>query len=313
VACYHPLQAFRSKDKNANGKSTVKFNMQWGSSSVKFEPIKVSCGRCIGCRLERSRQWAIRCMHESTLYPRNCFITLTYNPKSLPKDGSLQLRHFQLFLKRLRKKFGEGIRFFHCGEYGENNFRPHYHACLFNHDFTDKVLWKDNNGIKLYVSQSLNDLWSDPDTGESYGFTTLGDVTFESAAYVARYITKKINGEKAEAHYQGKKPEYITMSRGSSKLKTGGIGKGWYDKFKSDCYPSDFLVHRDRKMLPPKYYDKLFEVDSPEEFAKVKLLREEKAKMTPLEERSPERLKIKEIVKKSHNKQLKRRYETNDT
>lgn len=301
MACYHPLQAFRSVAKNANGKSTIKFNMQWGSSSVKFEPIKVSCGRCIGCRLERSRQWALRCMHESTLYSRNCFVTLTYNPKSLPKDGSLQLRHFQLFLKRLRKKYGSGIRFFHCGEYGEQNFRPHYHACIFNFDFPDKVLWKTNNGINLYISQSLDNLWSDPDTGESYGFCTVGDVTFESAAYVARYITKKITGEKAPEHYQGKKPEYVTMSR------RPGIGKGWYEKYKSDCYPSDFLIHRDRKMKPPKYYDRLFEVDSPDEFAIVLKKREESAKAN--RDNSPDRLKVKKIVKLSQIQQLKRRYE----
>lgn len=242
-------------------------------------------------------------MHESSLYTYNCFITLTYNPESLPKDGSLQLRHFQLFLKRLRKRFGKGIRFFHCGEYGENNFRPHYHACLFNFDFPDKVLWKDNDGIKLYVSQILNDLWSDPDTGRSYGFTTVGDVTFESAAYVARYITKKITGEKSESHYQGKKPEYVTMSR------RPGIGKGWFEKFKTDCYPSDFLVHRDMKMKPPKYYDKLFEVDSPEEYAKIKELREEKIKLVPFTEGSPQRRKARRAVKMSQFQQLNRRYE----
>lgn len=305
MPCYNPLQAFRSLNKNANGKSTVKFNMQLGLSSVKFEPIKVSCGRCIGCRLERSRQWAIRCMHESSLYSRNCFLTLTYNPKSLPKDGSLQLRHFQLFLKRLRKKYGSGIRFFHCGEYGENNFRPHYHAIIFNFDFNDKVLFQDREGLKLFTSESLNNLWSDPDTGESYGFCTIGSVTFESAAYVARYITKKITGDKAHEHYQGKKPEYITMSR------RPGIGKGWFDKYKTDCYPSDFLVHRDMKMLPPKFYDKLFERESPEEYANVKLQRELKAKMASVDN-TPQRLRAKKAVKNSHFKQLVRRYEKNE-
>lgn len=245
-------------------------------------------------------------MHESSLYSRNCFITLTYNPESLPKDGSLNLRHFQLFLKRLRKKFGNGIRFFHCGEYGEKNFRPHYHACIFNFDFDDKVLWKSNNGVKLYTSQNLDDLWSDPDTGRSLGFTTVGDVTFESAAYVARYITKKINGDKAPEHYQGKKPEYITMSR------RPGIGRGWYEKFKSDCYPSDFLVHDGKKMKPPKFYDRCFEIDSPEEFALIKLNRELKTKVAAADN-TPDRLKVKEIVKKSHFKQLKRTYESGET
>lgn len=305
MACFFPLQAFRSQAKKANGKSVIKFNIQLGLSSVKYEPIKVPCGRCTGCRLERSRQWALRCMHESTLYSRNSFITLTYNPKSLPSNGSLQLRHFQLFFKRLRKKYGKGIRFFHCGEYGEKNFRPHYHACIFNFDFDDKILWKTNNGISLYTSQNLNNLWSDPDTNEPLGFCTVGNVTFESAAYVARYIMKKITGEKSAAHYNGKKPEYVTMSR------RPGLGKGWYDKYKSDCYPSDFLIHRDKRIKPPKYYDRQYELDSPEEYAIIKSIREENAKLNT--DNSPARLKVKCLVKKSQLRELKRTYESSET
>lgn len=302
MPCYHPLQAFATKAKKPNGKATIVFNKKIGSSSNAMEPIKVPCGRCIGCRLERSRQWALRCMHESSLYPRNCFITLTYNPENLPKEGGLQLRHWQLFIKRLRKKFGEGIRFFHCGEYGEKNFRPHYHACLFNFDFTDRKLYKNSNGIPLYTSEILNSLWTNPDTGTSMGFATIGDVTFESAAYVARYITKKINGEKANKHYQGKKPEYITMSR------RPGIGKGWYEKYKTDCYPSDFLVHREKKIKPPKFYDKLLDKEDPQQLEKLKESRKLLTRNDPLEE-SPQRRKVKETLKRLQLKQLKRKYE----
>ena len=118
------------------------------------------------------------------MYDDNCFITLTYSNQHIPADGSLDVRVFQKFMKRLRKRFGDGIRFYHCGEYGSLLGRPHYHACLFNFDFPDKYLWKENNGQKLYRSPSLEELWP-------YGYSSIGTVTFESAAYVARYILKR--------------------------------------------------------------------------------------------------------------------------
>ena len=163
------------------------------------QPEKLPCGQCVGCRLERSRQWAIRCMHEAQMHEDNCFITLTFNPESLDDRSnpwSLDVRDFQLFMKRLRKKYGAGIRFYHCGEYGELNKRPHYHACIFGFDFPDKRLWKvTNSGHRLYISESLDELWP-------FGFCTIGNVTFESAAYVARYIMKKVNGDAAADHYE---------------------------------------------------------------------------------------------------------------
>ena len=113
-------------------------------------------------------------------------------------------------IKNYGRVFGyvptQGVRFFHCGEYGELLYRPHYHACLFGFDFSDKVLWSTRGGVRLYRSKILEKLWT-------FGFSTIGDVTFESAAYVARYCTKKITGDKADEHYNGRSPEYVTMSR----------------------------------------------------------------------------------------------------
>jgi hypothetical protein len=134
-------------------------------------------------------------MHEAKMHPKNCFITLTYNNEHLPSDGSLNYEVFQLFMKRLRKKYGKGIRFYMCGEYGDKLGRPHFHACLFGHDFADKKLWKTTDSkSKLYRSAELEKLWP-------YGFSSVGDVTFESAAYVARYIMKKVSGDASESHY----------------------------------------------------------------------------------------------------------------
>ena len=131
MPCYTPLKGWRSQERTESGKRAITFRLREGYADM---PVDVPCGQCIGCRLERSRQWAVRCMHEASLYENNCFITLTYNEDHIPSDGSLKKDHFQKFMKRLRKKFGAGIRFFHCGEYGAELSRPHYHAILFNFD-----------------------------------------------------------------------------------------------------------------------------------------------------------------------------------
>lgn len=277
--------------------------MKYGFADL---PVTLPCGRCVGCRLERSRQWAIRCVHEASLYENNCFITLTYNDANLPKGKTLVLRHFQLFMKRLRKKFGEDIRFYHCGEYGEQFGRPHYHACIFNHDFDDKKLWKENNGVPLYRSADLEKLWSV--RGKSLGYSSVGGVTFQSAAYVARYIMKKITGDQADAHYEyideegeifQKKPEYTTMSR------RPGIAAGWFKKFNSEVYPSDQIVLNNVKMKPPKFYDRQFEILNQSEYDQIKRKRILNARKKQADN-SPKRLKVREAVTLARVAQLPR-------
>ena len=209
-------------------------------------------------------------------------------------------------MKRLRKKYGKGIRFFHCGEYGEQNYRPHYHALIFGLDFDDKELYKISpTGERYYTSKSLSELWP-------YGFAVIGNVTFESAAYVARYVMKKITGENAEEHYKrideetGEvytvNPEYITMSR------RPGIGRGWYDKYWTDVYPGDFVVVRGQKMRPPKFYDRILESHQPFEFDYIKHLRKCDAAHRQ-EDNTRDRLDIREKVKRSQIQQLKRTLE----
>lgn len=304
MACYHPLKGYRSKDRNPSGKRSLVFDSKQGYGDL---PIEVPCGQCIGCRLERSRQWALRCVHEASLYEDNCFLTLTYRPDAIPSDGSLHVEDHQLFMKRLRKEFSpRRIRFFHCGEYGEKGDRPHYHTCLFNFDFKDKEPWKRAGGNDYYTSKTLERLWP-------HGFSTVGSLTFESAAYVARYITKKHLGKGAEQHYESvdlytgeiiqRKPEYITMSR------RPGIGKGWYEKFKGDAYPSDFLIVRGKKMRPPKFYDYQLEAEDPEEFARVRAKRQ-LGKEAQADENIPERLRVKEWIKYDAMAKISRTYES---
>jgi hypothetical protein len=298
VTCYKPLQGYRSRFVNESGKRSIVFNAEDGYIDL---PVTVPCGRCIGCRLEKSRQWAIRCIHEATLHDDNCFLTLTYDNEHLPEDWSLHKDHFQKFIKRLRHH-AKKLRYFHCGEYGDENRRPHYHAIIFGYDFPDKIPFKQDATGRLFLSETLQKLWP-------YGFSTIGDVTFESAAYVARYVLKKVTGDNAEKHYQvidaetgeihKTEPEYVTMSR------RPGIAKEWYEKFKGDCYPSDFITHRGMKMRPPAFYDKQLEKEEPDQHRKTKAQRM-KAMVEQAHEQGYDRLRIKEKVKEATIKQLTR-------
>ena len=293
MPCFKPLEGYRSKFVNKTGKRSIVFNLREAEDD---RVVTLPCGQCIGCRLNRSRQWAIRCMHEASLYKRNCFITLTFSPENLPKDGSLNKRDFVLFMKRLRKKFGEGIRFFHCGEYGEMLSRPHHHACLFNFDFDDKYLFSCKRGVLLYRSPILETLWP-------YGFSTVGSVTFESAAYVARYVTKKFTGKSSDEFYQGKVPEYVTMSR------RPGIARDWFEQFKDDIYPSDYVVIRNGiKCRPPRYYDSIYDLQNPEDFDMVKERRKSQLDQR-LVDLTPERLAVREKVQLARFSKLQRSYE----
>lgn len=260
MPCYTPLTAYHSKEVNPSGKRSVVFNPRQAQSGLSFQ---LPCGRCIGCRLERSRQWAVRLVHEGALHDEKCFLTLTYDPAHLPVDGSLDVAEFQRFLKRLRKRISPTrVRFFHCGEYGEQLGRPHYHCILFGFSFPDRILFKRGSepSLNLYTSKLLSELWP-------LGFSTIGQVTFESAAYVARYVVKKWFGDGADEHYKGRKPEYVTMSR------RPGIGSGWIEKFESDVFPADQVVLRGKKMAPPRFYRDRYELREPELSAELKARR----------------------------------------
>nr|UXQ87984.1 MAG: replication initiation protein [Microvirus sp.] len=309
MPCYKPLSAYRST-------TGTKLVFDKSKSKTGIE-LKLACGQCIGCRLERSRHWAIRCIHEASLYDDNCFITLTYNDDHLPHGHTLIKSHFQKFMKRLRKKYQpKTIRYYQCGEYGEatpeNGYiaRPHYHACLFNFTFEDLKPWKQINENLLFTSQILTELWP-------YGYSSVGSVTFESAAYVARYIMKKINGDLATkqndmgiSHYDklfpetgevvAREPEYTNMSR------RPGIGKPWYDKFKTDVYPSDFITHRGNSFSPPQYYDYLLDLEDPSSLEDIKHKRQRNI-IKHAKDLTPERLITREKVKNAQLAQLKRK------
>ena len=306
MACYHPLTAYQTSDRS------IVWREQKGIDVVR--QLSLPCGQCVGCRLERSRQWAIRCMHEASLHDQNCFITLTYSDEHVPKDMSLHYEHFQLFMKRLRKKYPDKrIRFYMAGEYGEKFDRPHFHACIFGFDFPDKKYFRRlSSGSHIYRSQDLEGLWP-------YGYSSIGDVNFQSAAYVARYIMKKINGKPRldkdgnwidpEDHYRycdletgelmQRTPEFNKMS-----LKPG-IGFNWYKKYMTDVYPHDYVIVNGKKCKPPRYYDKNFEKDLPDEFEMLQFARELEAR-SRYEDNTPDRLAVKEQVTLAKLSKLKR-------
>lgn len=247
MSCYRPLKGFRTPD-------GVVFS-ELGRYDI-LGSIELPCGQCIGCRMRRASDWSLRVMHEASLWPVNCFVTLTYGRDKLPQFGSLYHRDFQLFLKRCRKYYNnKTVRFYMCGEYGPLNDRPHYHACMFNVDFREDRVpsGRSASGQLFYTSPLLARLWS-------HGIVSVQDLTPETASYCARYIMKKALGRSSKDAYTDvdddgviteRKPEYAAMS-----LKPG-IGAKWFEKYSRDVFPHDFVVQNGVERQVPKYYDKL--------------------------------------------------------
>lgn len=237
--------------------------------------ITVACGRCIGCRLDRQRDTATRCVHEAKLHEHSSFVTLTYDREHLPPGGSLRPRDFTLFMKRLRRaRPGQTIRFLQCGEYGSNLERPHHHALLFGAHFSDRKLIPGTleKGKPRWTSRELVELWGQ---GE---MCDIGVVNSRTAAYTAGYILKKITGDMAEEHYKvidpstgevfHRHPEYCTRSN------RPGLGAGFVERFFSDIFPGDFCATIEGKQVPvPPYYDKLLKREDPELFERIKAQR----------------------------------------
>jgi len=317
MACTQPLEAWRSHVlKTVNGKDLIAFNREL-VNFAPYESIQLPCGQCLSCRFDHAKQWAVRCVHEASLYPQGqtSFITLTFADEHLytrrhnctkcekylrkvkAKEAKIALnpehveppitfcsipsvchRDFTLFMKRLRKKVAKTghsesgalrkLRYFHVGEYGSKLGRPHHHALLFGYQFPDLKYWKTTkSGNIIYRSAILESLWP-------YGFSSVGELTWQTAAYCARYSIKKVGKKHAEEHYKKYchttkqvvkvEPEYITMSR------RPGIARDWIERYTSDVYPKDAVHICGRVFKSPRYYDRMYDLESPEEFRKIK-------------------------------------------
>lgn len=266
--CTNLIRGWRSRERHPEtGKRGIVYAFRNGLSDRREV---VPCGQCMECRLKRSRETAMRCVHEASLHGKlNSVVTLTYAPESLPKGGSIQPEHASTFVKDLRAREdyaaeiqGRPVRRFKtygCAEYGEKGGRPHYHICLFGYDFDDKKPYAP--GVEgYYDSELLTEVWG-------RGQTQVMDLTFESAAYVARYITKKLTGPSAQ-EYGDRLPERTVC------VTRKGLGKEWYREWREEIYTGD-QVFRNTKdgrripMSPPKYYDKQYEIDNPQKYLQI--------------------------------------------
>lgn len=152
--------------------------------------VGFGCGQCLPCRIHRRRMWSTRIYLESLCHERSAFVTLTYAPEKIPQGGSLEPRALQLFLKRLRFNSDAPLRFFGVGEYGDQTERPHYHLALY--------------GLSALDARVVERSWRD-------GFAMVGDLTEQSAAYIAGYVTKKMT-HASDPRLGGRHPEFARMS-----------------------------------------------------------------------------------------------------
>lgn len=221
-------------------------------------PMK--CGQCVECRLAYSREWAIRITHEQQMHKVSCMLNLTYDDEHLPKHGQLLKTDLQKFFKRMRKS-GLKFRYVASGEYGDVSRRPHFHIALFGVDFhSDRLQFGFSGGDRTYTSARVSKLWP-------FGHHLIGALNFESAAYIARYILKKIKGPNASPMplYSNPEtgeiifpnPEFMIMSKGRGRGQ--GIGGSWFnDYFMSDVFPHASVVTSNGKKAPvPRYYKTL--------------------------------------------------------
>lgn len=274
MPCFRPVSAYRFFGDDASfvhasgkrrlffGKVAQKLLPRYGSS---HELVVLPCGKCLGCLLRRVSDWSLRCVYEAANWERSSFLTLTYRSSELPANRSLLKSDHQRFFKRLRQRLAREhscttVKYFMCGEYGERKGRPHYHVVLFGWDFPDRIPVPNNPGSRdpLFTSPFLEEVWG-------HGDVRIGDVTSESAAYVARYSLKKLRG-KSGKYYEsaGQVPPYIACSK--------GIAKRHFERFRRDHYPSDEAVCLTtcQKRPNPRYFDKLLERVDSEALAAVK-------------------------------------------
>ncbi|UPW41762.1 replication initiator protein [Peromfec virus RodF7_15] len=264
-----------------------------------YRPVLIPCGKCIGCRLEKSRNWAIRCSHEAQMVDSSYFITLTYNDYQMPSNSSLDKKHVFEFIKNFRYKFGKDIKYFLAGEYGTLSQRPHYHLILFNVQIPDLEYFKKCNCNTYYTSGLVSDIWKK-------GYVIIGDVTFESAAYVARYVTKKQYGEQSYDYYGKRIPEFQLQS-----LRPG-IGYSFFKKYYHDIYDhyDKVVCSNGLHIKPPRYYDKLLEIENPALYDKIKNNRLKKSREMIVDNLRDERLFAKETIQNARFQRLIRVYDS---
>lgn len=292
MPCYQPYLGFQAP----SGKVYFKPDKKW---SWKMVPIP--CGKCLGCRLEYSRQWALRCVKEAKYHEHNCFITLTYADEKYPKRG-LNKKHVQDFLKRLRRRLDyhnyftgkADLRYFLCGEYGSRTYRAHYHAILFGFKPFDLIYFKTINGNDVYISPFLEEVWG-------HGNVLVGvNVSFESCAYVARYVMKKLEVKENDEFYKTFSKDFLLCSRRPA------LGYRFFEENLPELERLDKVMIRDGvKCLPPRYFSRKIKEIHPEKYEEIKQKRIDNAPKESLE-RCMKRLHAAGVLKSQQILKLKR-------
>lgn len=346
MSCYHPLiryetwERYTCEDGHQAYKATVE-KLQPGSEYEDKEEIEkkigtrlrkiqiIPCGKCIGCRLEYSRDWATKGCYEAELHAENWFLTITYDNEHLPEamtmidpktgeelgenpNGSLKNVDTTNFLKKLRayyeRKYNhKGIRYMLCGEYGDEGQRPHYHAIMFNLPIKPESLRfheYNENHEAMWRCPEIEQIWGK-------GMIVAAEVNWNTCAYVARYVTKKVGLPTEKEHYKalGIEPEFFRMSR------RPGIGREYFEQHKEEIYSKDKIIIKKYgggtlKIKPPKYYDKLYDLENHEKMEEIKKKRKKdgerlnKLKYSQTSLYKKDQLKNEEEIKETQNKIL---------
>lgn len=300
MTCYRPVKMW-IVGRTDTGKPLYRPYQTKDTRSLK--PIKVPCGKCIGCLLDRTKDWAMRCVHELMYHNKACFLTLTYDKDHIDDNYSLRKSDFTCFMKRLRKAYPEvKIKYLQCGEYGTLKHRPHHHCILYGLDFSEdrKIYKRSGSGNILYTSEKLNKIWQN-------GFCVIGNVSVESVQYVCRYTLKKQYGTSALNHYGKRVPEYITCSKRPS------IGKKFFDDYHEQMYSHNYIHFNGKKCRIPRYYDRCMQQLDEDLFRSVVKIRR---KASLILENHPdytrEALKRREQAILSRIKKLVREFEQNE-
>lgn len=245
MSCFRPVSvpAYEGTLKDGSKGYVMCFDRRLLLDRPRGTPVvtlKVPCGKCIGCKVNKAREWALRMSCENELHSQSCFLTLTYDDDHLPLGRTLVKSDLQKFLKRLRFRFpNQSIRYFACGEYGSNFNRPHYHLVLFGFTPPDLSCLPSSAGSRLFSSEIISSLWP-------FGFNSVGSVSFGSCLYVASYVVKKVLDD---FNPDGRVPPFIVMSR------RPGIGSDWLNFYKDDL-SQGFLCQNSFKFSIPKYFKK---------------------------------------------------------
>lgn len=269
MACLKPIQVY-----NLNKGEKVKFKKYSNIDVAKLDMNmnyennnSVPCRKCIECKLDNAKEWAIRSALQCKSSEDNWFITLTYSDEFIPVNDkgifTVSYKDLSRFIESLRKVFTrqgiKDIKYLASSEYGSRLNRPHYHLCFFGLPLNDLELTGEVSklGHPYFVSKLVDKIWNK-------GIHKIGRVTYQSAGYVARYTLKKLSN--LDYKKLGIEPERLFMSK--------GIGKKYFEENKEHIYKYDVVnLNTDKvliKLQPPRYFDRLYEKHNSDHLQEIK-------------------------------------------